>query len=134
MNDSLAIAPLTKVKLDLCVLSEAHEDDTATPRLEFSFVFGIGTQGLTAFERDLVGKHCGDSTTLHVGGARLLGYFEHLLSPLLKAVETDPPFDLHFIVQDVSHVSARELVHALAKIGGDGGCGCDCGCGGNGCG
>ena len=132
MPDSLAIAPLTKVELNLYLAPEAHENETAASRLDFSFVCGIGTQGLTAFERDLIGKHPGDSISLQVSATRPLDYFEHLLFPLLKAVQTNPPFDLNVIVRGVSRVSDRELVHALAKKGGDDGCGC--GCGGNGCG
>lgn len=131
MAESRSIAPLTKVTLGLTVTSGQRTDKPSESTADFDFVCGIGTQGLTAFEMDLMGKHPGERLQVHVGAATIEDYFEHLRTPMLEALATEPPFDLDLDVRTVSRISARELVHALARKGGDvGGCGCGCDCGG----
>jgi hypothetical protein len=126
MSHLPTVAPLTKVILKLAVSSDAAAGGASRSEVDFSFVYGIGTQGLSAFEMGLTGKHPGDRMHLHVSTAQMADYFEHLRLPLLKALKTDPPFDLDLTIQEVSPVSERELVKAMAEKGGDGGCGCGC--------
>jgi hypothetical protein len=127
MSDLTAIAPLTKVALKLTVSSEATANGASLSGVDFSFVYGIGTQGLSGFEMDLTGKHTGDGMQLHVDPVKMDDYFEHLGRPLLKALNIEPPFDLDLTIREVSRVSERELITAMAQTGGDGG-GCGCGC------
>lgn len=126
MSHLPTVAPLTKVILKLAVSSDATASGALRSDVDFSFVYGIGTQGFSAFEMDLMGKHPGDHMHLHVSTAQMDDYFEHLRPPLLKALKTDPPFDLDLTIQEVSPVSERELIKAMAQKGGDGGCGCGC--------
>ncbi len=126
MSDSPTVSPLKKVILKLAVSSDTPAGEALSSQVDFTFVFGIGTQGLSAFEIELMGKHPGDRMQLQVDSAQMDGYFEHLHRPLLEALDTEPPFDLDLTVRDVSPASERELIKALAQKEGDGGCGCGC--------
>lgn len=126
MSDLPTVAPLTKVTLKLAVSSSAPAGDASCSEVDFSFVYGIGTQGLSAFEMGLTGKHPGDRLHLHVSPTQMADDFEHLRPALLKALKTDPPFDLDLTIQEVSHVSERELIKAMAEKSDDSGCGCGC--------
>jgi hypothetical protein len=131
MAASQTIAPLTKVTLELTVSSGKQPENPTESTVDFDFVCGIGTQGLTAFEVDLLGKRPGERLQVHIEAGAMADYFEHLRTPILEALETEPPFDLNLAVRTVSRISPRELVYALARKGGDGGgCGCGCDCGG----
>jgi hypothetical protein len=126
MSELPTVAPLTKVTLKLAVSSDAPTSGASRSDVDFSFIYGIGTQGLSGLEMDLMGKHPGDRMHFHVSKAQMDDFFEHLCQPLLKALETNPPFDLDLTIQEVSPVSERELIKAMAQTGGDGGCGCGC--------
>ncbi len=80
-----------------------------------------------------MGLSPGERTRLHIDAANESSFFEHLKNPLLKAVETAPPFELFIEVMSVEPVSERELIKALAEKTESGvldcGCGCSCGCG-----
>lgn len=127
MSDLSTVSALKKVILKLALSSDAPAGETSSRNeADFSFVYGIGTQGLSAFEMDLMGKHPGDRMHLHVGTAQMDDYFEHLCLPLLNALQTYPPFDLDLTIREVSRISDRELIKAMAQKSGDGGCGCGC--------
>ncbi len=126
MTEPQSISPLTKVSLELSVSVDPPTGQHPEPTTDFSFVFGIGTQGLSPFEMELLGKQPGDHMRMRVGAGQAAEYFEHLLGPLLKSLDTEPPLDFNLEVQAVSRVSDRELVQALAQKGGEGGCGCGC--------
>jgi hypothetical protein len=131
MEDAPSIAPLTKVSVKLKATPIANETRLPASEINFSFIYGIGTEGLTAFEKALHGMAPGEGFTISVPFMQMHNYFEHLQNPLMEAVPTDPPFELEIEVLNVAPVSDRELVHALAsKSEGSGcDCGCDCGCG-----
>jgi hypothetical protein len=126
MSDLHTVSPLKKVALKLAVSSETTAPDASLSEVDFSFVYGIGTQGLSGFEMDLMGKHSGDRMHLHINRANMADYFDHLHQPFLKVLKIDPPFDLDLTIGEVSPVSERELITAMAQGGGDGGCGCGC--------
>ncbi len=131
MNNSLSIAPLTRVTLQLEMPPVDPERTDPSDQNTFSFVCGLGIEGLTAFEKELQGMSPGDRTNLHIDPLSMASYLEHLKSPLLAAAMVDPPFELTIRVVSVNPVSERELVRALAEKTEAGGsdCGCDCSCG-----
>lgn len=131
MNDSNHITPLTKVTLDLEVISGDNGPTEPLERFTFSFVCGLGIEGLTGFETELQGLSPGDRTRLHISPQRVAPYLEHLGDPFLAAVPVEPPFELSIRVVSVNPVSDRELVKALVEKteAGGGGCGGGCGCG-----
>ncbi len=129
MTESNTIGPLTKVALAFHVITDKTEHRPVRPDIHFEFIYGIGTQGITSFEKDLHAKSPGDSITFCMNGVDLQDHFEHLLCPLMEVIQVQPPVDLEIEVKSVTPASSRELVSAMAKLGG--GChgDCDCGCG-----
>ncbi len=130
MTHTATVGPMHKISLSLRATPEESSNAQATAAKTFEFVFGIGTEGMSAFEQALEGKSEGEKLSVSVGYHNMHTYFEHLLCPLMEAIEINPPFDLDIEIRSVTAVSDRELVKALAqKSGGcDGDCGCGCSC------
>lgn len=131
MNSKVAenITPLTRVTLTLQSAPADQQNSSDAPPTEFEFICGLGIEGLTGFEMDLMEKKPGDRLTLPVDTHKAADYFEHLLTPFMQAVNTCPPFNLFVEVRSVSAVSEKELVHALAHKVDNSSCGDDCSCG-----
>jgi hypothetical protein len=128
MQNGIAIGPMTKVSLIISAFAVHSTDGAPQANIQFEFVYGIGKEGLSAFEKELHGLSVGTRLKIRPAVDEMKSYFEHLRCPLLEAVKIQPPFDLTIDVQSVTPVTNRELVHALANRD-VGGCGCDCGCG-----
>lgn len=100
--------------------------------MAFEFLYGIGSDGLTPFEVMLGGKAEGDTLTLAVSADDAPQFFGHFLLPLrqglgLHLLPAEIRLDLK--VTAVSDAENREVVQALARAAGHGGCGGSCGCG-----
>ena len=54
MTESNTVGPLTKVALALNVITDKTEHRPVRPDTHFEFIYGIGTQGITSFEKDLL--------------------------------------------------------------------------------
>lgn len=132
MNDAAAIAPLTKVTLRIESPTESANPRTTPPSINFDFVYGIATEGFTAFEKTLYRKKPGDRVSIHIEPSQMHLFFEHLLTPLAEAFKSEIPCDLDISVTSVSQATDRQLVQALARKSAGGGCDCGggCGCGG----
>jgi len=128
MEGAPTVGPLTKVSLVLTVSAKDAGSQPSASGIPFDFICGLAIEGLTAFEKDLLGKIPGDRVNIQVEPAQLQAYFEHLLCPLMDAVNIKPPFDFVIDVQSVAPVSERELVHALARKSEMNECQCGCGC------
>jgi len=131
MLNATAISPLTKVSLSLSAADDASGHKLTPADIQFEFIYGIGTEGLSTFEKELHGLLAGARMTIRVETREMESYFEHLRCPLLEAVRIQPPFNLAIEVLSVRPATDRELVQALANkdsSGCDCDCGCDCGC------
>lgn len=129
MKAADTIKPLTKVSLKINTIQERGSQPATSPMIKFDFVYGIATEGLTAFEVTLSDKAPGDQVTIQIAPTQARAYFEHLLSPLKEAFQTELPSHINVKVASVAPVTDRELVRALAEKNEGGGCGGDCGCG-----
>lgn len=135
MTDKHAIAPLTKVTLTLRAAPVTGPVSACREPVDFTFIYGIGTEGLTDFEMALTGLNSKDALTLAVHKIDAQAQFEHLLKPLTETLQTQPPFKISITVKSVTPATNRELVTALTQkvnnTGDDcgGGCGGGCGCG-----
>lgn len=129
-----AIEPLKKVKLSIAAgIRPGGNDLTPTP-LEYEFLYGIGSQGLEPFEAALHGKATGECLTVTVAASEAPIFFGRFLRPVLRllGLQTCPAaLFLSLSVTRVADAENREVVQALAREAGHGGCGgsCDCGCG-----
>jgi hypothetical protein len=131
MDNSFAVAPLTKVSLSINENTKYTTPSAPSQSIHFEFVYGIAAEGFTAFEQTLSGKVPGDRFSIQIEPSQAQSYFEHLLPALQNAFNTEMPTHLNIEVICVSPVSDRELVRALALKNEGGGCGggCECGCG-----
>ncbi|GBC61638.1 hypothetical protein DENIS_2600 [Desulfonema ishimotonii] len=98
-----------------------------TPQpVSYAFIFGIGKEGLTPFEYELVDKAVGDTVAISVLHEETGTFFEHIALPLTG----DMPERLHVraTIDQVETPEGREVIQAMASLSGD----CGCGCGGHG--
>ena len=123
------INPLDKVELDLEALPRMEKGADTSVKARLAFICGIGVAGLTPFEHLLLGKTTGHAFSLRVEADPCQGLLGHLQCTMLQALSMTPPFDLQVKVRSVVPAENREVVKAMAGLGGCGG-GCDCGCGG----
>ena len=103
-----------------------HRSAAAEAPLSYSFILGVASGGMSPFEYALLDKAAGDVVTLNVSRDNCREVFEHLDPPLEGIWNADQPVRLSARVADVAEVEPREIVQAMAAVGG---CACDCGCG-----
>jgi hypothetical protein len=130
----IAVDVLRRVRLSLAVGSAAGRTDLLPGPVPFDFIFGIGTNGITPFEYQLVHKLPGDHIEVMVARNDLSRSFEHLSTPLLTALPQLARLDrwcLSVTIEEVTVADGRDVVQALARLSetGEGGCGCGGGCG-----
>lgn len=129
MTESNTVGPLKKVVLALNVLSESDGQRHSGRDIDFEFIYGVGTQGITSFEKDLHAKSPGDCLSLRMDNDNLQDHLEHLFCPLMEAIQDPAPVELRMTVKAVTPASNRDLVSAMAKLAGGCDADCDCGCG-----
>lgn len=104
--------------------------DGAAARGPFSFIFGIGKNGLTPFERLLEGKPVGASVEMTLDGKTLFQWFDYLTPTLPDLGDLTRPAALDVTVENITVAGGREVIEAMAAM--VEGCACGCGCGGHG--
>lgn len=127
-----SIQHLKKVGLAILAGHTPGKFNLTPSPMAFEFLYGIGSDGLTPFEVMLGGKAEGDTLTLAVSADDAPQFFGHFLLPLrqglgLHLLPAEIRLDLK--VTAVSDAENREVVQALARAAGHGGCGGSCGCG-----
>lgn len=95
----------------------------------FSFIFGIGKNGLTPFERRLEGTLAGDAFEIMLDRSTLAEWFAYLTPALPDLGVTATPAAYSVMVEAVAPADGQELIKAMAAM--VDGCGCGCGCGGH---
>jgi hypothetical protein len=96
-----------------------------------SFIYGIETE-LTPFELTLSRLEKGETTTIELAGSELQSYFGSLYGNFLDLTRMHLlPADIYlqFTLKSYNDATPKEIVQAMAKAVGHGGCGGDCGCG-----
>jgi hypothetical protein len=101
-----------------------------------TFIYGIGTGGLSDFEKAVSRLKPGDSIRLDLPSDDLRGYLgplSCLLGPQMAAIESAKPRALECKLTAIGAAEPREVVTAIAQMQKAGGCasGCACGCGGH---
>lgn len=126
-QDNATIGPLMRVDLELRAIPPGIAEKTVEIA-SLSFIHGIGISGLTPFEKALTGKTRGERLSLDVSPGQFGELFGHLACNLMEAIPVQPPWRLEVTVGAFAKAGDRELVKAMAGMGGCGG-GCGCGCG-----
>ena len=127
MTHSATVGPMHKITLSLTAAGTDPGKAATGSTRTVAFIFGIGTEGMSAFEQALLGQPVGFKMSIRVEHHTMHTYFEHLLCPVMEGLNSSTPFDLNVEILSVAPVSDREMVQALAQK--SGGCGGDCGCG-----
>ena len=118
------IEGLKKVSLSLEAGSNAENMDLSSEPLVFDMVVGLGTDGYTPFEYELLGKETGDTIQMEIARENLCEIFGHLDVPLPKKARELGSFSLKATVRSVETANPTEVVRAMARN--VGGCGGDC--------
>ena len=127
-KSSKKIGPLDKVHLKLSARL-IDQDNTDFPiNCEISIIYGIGTAGITPFERILFDKKAGDEITTHLESEQVTEFFGHLLCITKQYLPDAKSYDLAISIQSVETAQGHEVVKSMAQTAGCG-TGCECGCG-----
>jgi hypothetical protein len=126
------VEPLQKISVLIRAGAAPGAMNLPLPHPELTFIFGIGTGGMTPFEYLLAGRAPGDEICFRVRRPDMEHFFEHL------ALAFSAPFkdrnEVHFQVglTGIEPADPREIVRTMAELtahAGPGGCDCGCGCG-----
>ncbi len=111
--------------------TEARKGLSSEPR-DFSFIYGIGTDGLSDFEMAIDGLSLNEVFNLEIYQSKLRSYFGWLyptIQTYVSGISADGVVALRLKLLTVSTPEPREIVTAIAELQSHGGCGSDCGCG-----
>ncbi|MFZ0240134.1 MAG: hypothetical protein WAL90_00710 [Desulfobacterales bacterium] len=113
-------------KITLTIEAATPDTEAGTPLQPqcLTFIYGLGTAGLTPFEYSLAGKTTGDVVAISVRANEAALTFGHL-HPLVK-IPTAAEVHLKVRVEKIEPAGGREIISAMAAAAE---CGCDCGCG-----
>ncbi|KJS29313.1 MAG: hypothetical protein VR64_21000 [Desulfatitalea sp. BRH_c12] len=124
------VGPLDKVHLLINAVPPPGNEITTDMDAQVALIFGVGSAGITPFERLLLDKKAGDRFALPVEAGAESVFFGHLLCTFTQALGMVPPYTIHVSVQSVEEAPAQEVVRAMAQssngCGGTCGCGCSC--------
>jgi hypothetical protein len=110
--------------IDVSIQIEGTEKSGTSRAVAFSFVFGIGTAGISSFERALEGAAVGDTIFLDLTPAGVTGVFGPLAHRFFAAAGPIPDEStLRVTVERIAPTAPREMIKALAE---NAACGCDC--------
>jgi hypothetical protein len=123
-----SIGPLDKVLLNIKAVARLDKKAAETVETHATLIYGIGTAGVTPFEKMLHAKSTGDQFSLPIEPGVDTIIFGHLQCAVAHAIRMAPPYTLHVTVASVAPAAPQEVVRAMAQTTGCGG-GCDCGCG-----
>lgn len=132
MNAAPSVQPFKKLKVCLKAGPGAEDRPNALPRPELTFIFGIGTAGLTPFECLLNHRRPGDEIEFRVPGSGTGLFFGHLAASVGSVGAGDDEASFRVRIVAVETPAPREVIKAMADMASRGhgaGCGCGCGCG-----
>ncbi len=129
---TIAIDVLNKIELSLAIAGESGDQAAAGSGVEYEFIFGVATEGMSSFELALEGKEEGEHCTLSVPAAEANEYFgihfRHLRQLLfLQILPETIRLNIHVI--SVKEAESREIVQSIARAAASCSCGGSCGCG-----
>ena len=118
-------------KITLSIQSGVSQDmvDCTATYPGFEFIFGLGPEGMTPFEYELLDKSEGEEVLIHLKKENFSGFFEHLKPPLRDLFDKKDDVFLKVNIVSVAPAENREIVKSMAAIASHGESGCDCGCG-----
>ena len=122
------VKSLKKIMLKLEAGTSPENMDLELDNGQFEFIFGLGPEGMSPFEYELVEKTEGQEVLLQLQSEILPAFFEHLNLPIINLFKERDEIFLNVKIQKISPADHREVVKAMADMTAHGH-GCDCGCG-----
>ena len=127
----MCVGYLKKIAVELAAGTSATDMNltNGNPR-RFEFIYGVGTEGITLFEKAIFEKFPGDEISIAVPRTQredVLGHFAQNILNMLPQHLDD--FFLKTRVLAVETASQREIIRAVASGVSSDGCGGGCGCG-----
>ena len=118
------IENLMKVTLDITADGEMKTNDQ---KAVFEFIYGVGVEGITPFEKALLGKSVGDHVRMEMEPANYRETVGHLELPLFEQLGIAKATFLEATVAGIAKAEDREVVKAMAAGSSCSDCGCGCG-------
>ena len=118
------IENLMKVTLD--ITADGETKTNAQPAV-FEFIYGLGVEGITPFEKALFGKSVGDRVRVDIGPADYRETVGHLELPLFKQIGIAKTTCLQATIAGIAKAQDHEVVKAMASGSSCSDCGCGCG-------
>ena len=122
------VGNLKKITLTFQAGTTRESMDLIPKYPDLKFIFGIGPEGMTAFEYELMDKAEGEDVLLHLKKEAFHNFFEHLNPPIMDLFDGRDDVYLKVKIVAVGVAENREIVRAMAEKTAHGGMGCDCGC------
>ena len=120
---------LKKVTLEVEAGAGPNDMNLTNGPLQHTFVFGIGADGITPFEKVLFPGGIGDEQTFEIQKENACDLLGHLRIDLMGQLPSPPPFFLKACITHIVQAENREVVKAMAASISECGDDCDCGCG-----
>jgi hypothetical protein len=118
---------LKKITLSIEAGTSVNKMDITARPQSMTFVYGLGTTGLTPFEYGLADKSTEDVVLVSIRPGELARTFGHLQPPFETRLDDTVAVHLRVRVDKIIPAEGREIISAMAAAAE---CGCDCGCGG----
>ncbi|MEW5735239.1 MAG: hypothetical protein AB1921_10320 [Thermodesulfobacteriota bacterium] len=128
-QEKMAVRELAKVTVRLRAGVDRKEALESEPE-EITFVYGVGSRGITGLEYELAGKVPGDILEVSVSACQAGEVLGHLPLPAYRWFAVRASVLLVIEVLAVQESEPREVVQAMARAQEGCECGCGCGCGG----
>jgi hypothetical protein len=127
-NEQFEVSYMKKISLSIeAGTSEKNMDLTEKP-FDLNFIFGVGADGITLFEKALFGKCTGDEIIVEIIPHQINDMLGHLKQAVQNLLPMKTPCFLKACIVSVDTPDQREIVRAIADGVVSGGCDCGCGC------
>jgi hypothetical protein len=110
------VTHLKKVTISLEAGRTGEDMDLRVDPAELTFIFGIGTSGLTVLEHELADKEGGEGVLFQMVRDELPALFGHLPVPEINLPESIQTFVLKAGVTHVTTADQREVIRAMADL------------------
>lgn len=122
-NEEQKISGIKKVSLTIKAGNKPDEMNLIKDPVSVDFIYGIGTYGLSPFEKVLTDRSKGEDLSIHIESGKTGEFFNHI-HPALDEL-TDDADNIFFRIRiiNINEADHREVIKAMSERTG---CGDDC--------
>jgi hypothetical protein len=126
-RESKTVDYMCKVGVLLEPCTQNKQVPSQSDACQLEFIYGIGPEGISPFEKAIFGKHIGDVELFPIAPNHKDQIFEHLAGGLGESRNLFAQSYLKITIKSILKADNREVIKAMA--GTATGCGEDCACG-----